>query len=833
MQIASDITLQELLEREQISQRTYNALLRAGMVTMKDVRNYAEPPARLMELKGLGQKSFMELKPLLMDGQLSEYGPLFSAALIHETAEAKFALLGDAVGSMLTEAYEALFTEDNKVTKFFKTRYPAVKELHSAVMGKGIGIMETVRKLSKDENIELRKMYARYLEDATSGMAAAENADLDTYQKYSSTLKELQDRLEEFSYRDKTELFISDVARDFFQHVYEQMRETQLDTLSKNFARRVAPEFKDLALYFDAPQSDYRKLCPGQSMTKTLGRLFIFNQKLKEIFDRDWQKSDDELRLGTVKIEYPYLDNEQSVVVMEHWRDYGTLPMFFLLYNYMRVSKGRKDRIFCMRYGIYDEEERSLDELSETTGRSRERVRQIVLEGLDVHKTKLFEWGAWKSYYKLLSLPYITTETEEYQQLKSREHLSYDFRVFARLMQLVGERNCSGQIVGSNGEVEFRTFRQQFETELIDGVAIVINREEMPSINLGKSVDTLKETISSRHSSDTFLGVEELLPPMTDSEHEEAVKLMVYVIKNVLKLELDERNRILIKKNYIDVEEELYAILAQKGEPMSLRELFVAFKEKYPEHRYTDPKSILHYLLHHPDIKPIGKTSHYGLSTWNKYYGTIRGLLLDMLEASDEPVHIDVLHSHVTEHFPNVSSSSVSTTMQNDVKRRFVQFEDRYFGLCAKVYDEKWKKYESPRQSFGDRLAAFRNFVDTHERFPINGSNEEEAAMCRWLNNSHHGNIKEKDREQLEATLKGYEENFIPSTYSETKCRDKCREYKEYVDSHGSLPTATEGRELYTWLIRSRKNYSSYLDYKRKYLTELFEYIANSGFELP
>ncbi len=827
MQIASDITLQELLERAQISHRTYNALLRAGMVTMKDVRNFAEPPARLMELKGLGQKSYTELEPLLDDGQLD------SAARIHEKAEAKFALLGDAIGSMLTEAYNALPTEDNKVTKFFKTRYPSVKELHSAVMGKGIRIMKTARELSMDENIELRRMYARYLEDATSRMADAEKSDLDTYQKYSSTLNELQDRLEEFSYRDKAECFISKVARDYFQLVYEQMRETQLDTLSKNFTRRRAPEFENLAQYFDAPQSEYRKLCPGQSMTKTLVRLYIFNQKLKEIFDRDWQKSDDELRLGMVKIEYPYLDDEQSVLVMEHWRDYGTLPMFFLVYNYLRVSKGRKDKIFCLRFGIFDEKERILDEVSLSMGRSRERIRQISLERLDIHKTKLLEQGAWTSYINLLSLPYVTAETEEYQLVKKREHLSYDFRVFARLMMLAGERDFSRLAEDSNGNLEFRKFRQQYETEFVGDVAIVINRKVMPSINFRKCVDTLEAMISSRHSSDMLISVEELLNKMPDKEHEEAVKLMLYVVKNVLNLEVVDGNRIIIKKNYIDVAEELYGFLAQKGEPMSLRELFVAFKEKYPDHRYTDAKSILHYLLHHPGIKPIGKTSHYGLDTWNKYYGTIRGLLLDMLEASNEPVHIDVLHSHVTKHFPNASSSSVSTTMQNDVKRRFVQFEDRYFGLRAKVYDEKWKKYESPRQSFDDRLSVFRNFVDTHERFPINGSNEEEAAMCRWLNNSHHGHLKEKDREQLEATLKGYEEKFIPRTYSETKCRDKCREYKEYVESHGSLPTATEGRELYTWLIRSRKNYSSYLDYKREYLTDLFEYITNSGFELP
>ena len=193
MRIYLDTTIQELFDGKQISARTYNCLRYAGMVTLEDVLNYAESPEELLKLKNFGRKSYTEIVPLLR-----EVNPE-NAPQKPETPEDVFAMVGDTIGEMLSEAYEALFVEDNDVTRFFKACYPSVKELHSMVMGNEKNMLEIHGEFTMAENVEIRRMYASYLEDAMNRMLDGQRADNDTYSEYKSTLTELQPRLEEFS----------------------------------------------------------------------------------------------------------------------------------------------------------------------------------------------------------------------------------------------------------------------------------------------------------------------------------------------------------------------------------------------------------------------------------------------------------------------------------------------------------------------------------------------------------------------------------------------------------------------------------------------------------
>ena len=74
---------------------------------------------------------------------------------------------------------------------------------------------------------------------------------------------------------------------------------------------------------------------------------------------------------------------------MEYGREYGVHPMFFLLYNYMRISEVRNNKIFSLLYGIFDGKERTLNELAEVMSLTRERIRQITSKKLEVHDTEL------------------------------------------------------------------------------------------------------------------------------------------------------------------------------------------------------------------------------------------------------------------------------------------------------------------------------------------------------------------------------------------------------------------------------------------------------------
>ena len=140
-----------------------------------------------------------------------------------------------------------------------------------------------------------------------------------------------------------------------------------------------------------------------------------------------------------------------------------------------------------------------------------------------------------------------------------------------------------------------------------------------------KCVKTLRTQIASHHTKDTLMDVSSILNEVKPDEQESACRLMVYVAKEVLGLEVVEGQKIVLKQNCVDIFEEISDILTERGEPMSIDELFEAFKRRNPNHKFSESWQIRAYLQRDPHIKALGKTSRYGLDSWdNIVYGTIR-----------------------------------------------------------------------------------------------------------------------------------------------------------------------------------------------------------------
>lgn len=359
----------------------------------------------------------------------------------------------------------------------------------------------------------------------------------------------------------------------------------------------------------------------------------------------------------------------------------------------------------------------------------------------------------------------------------------------------------------------------------------------MPSIKIKECVDTLRELASSRYTDDTTIPIEASLGVCGNDEKEEAVKLMAYIAMEGLGLEVNGRCEVIVRKNYIDVAEDLYTILLQRGMPMSVDEIFEAFKQKYPQHKYTDSSKIRHYLFRHPQIRAIGNSSRYGLDDWeNVFYGSIRDLLVKQLDESDGPLHIEQLFDAVIKHYPTTKIKSLEWSMIDDTLNRFVQFNDGYFGLRGRIYDKSFEEYNAERQRFhfDERFKDFREFVENYNRYPVSNSGERESSLYRWIYNVQNGvlDITNEQKLQFENTIKRDELDYIPRNATENEFRNNCWDYKTYINNHHALPTASTEPELYSWMIRSKANYNSYVDHRRKYMTDLFQYIQSLGFRI-
>lgn len=802
-----DTSIKELYEWGRISVRTYNSLHAAGLETLKEVFDSIETPMDLLSLRNFGRKAYFEIEPIL-NGTKRSY-----AAQAPQTKEDRFAALGEAIVGIITEGYVAVTEGDTAVKAYLQAAYPQPYDMHELVMGDVEDMLAIAGEHTREENLEIRHSFKRFIEMVVGKMEYAQETENEIYPEYKRKSMSLAVRMEEFSYEQTAKYFLSPIARDYLEKTYQEQVEQSLSIRSRNFVAKFLPHFSDLIRYADEPLANYRNICPGQSMKKTLTEIFQFNQKLKREFDRVSKLTDDEIKTEYLKRDYPYLTSRQRQFVFNFIKENGHAPLMFLMLQYLRLSENRSNKIYCLYYGIFDGRQRTLNEIADSMDLSRERIRQIVSRTIEVQETALANNEGWSFYEELFELPFIYEKTDAYLRLKAAERLPDDFNVFASLVRLVAD----------------------FEIEEIKGHSVLTNKHNN-NLKLNDCLDTLVSIINAKYAADTYVPIGNMLFTVPHQWRQATKELVMYIAADIYKVRITADEQLFLPQNYIDVGEELYDILAKRGEPMHIEEMFQEFKRRYPDHKYTEPMQIKSSLYKHKHIRAVGKTSCYALDSWEGvYFGSIRDLLVDLLNASEVPLHIDTLYDGVSEYYPNTTKASVAATMEDEDLRRFVEFEGGYFGLLSKQYPSRYVVATTvQRYRFEERFQMFRDFVTAYHRFPSYNGSEQEASLMRWLYNVTNGILTMTDEQkvQLDEALLEYDKQGIPRSATEAEFLLKCQDVKDYIRQKHTLPENSKAPELYAWLRRSRENYDSYTDKRRQYMTDLLNYILSLGFSI-
>ncbi|MCI5930194.1 MAG: hypothetical protein MRZ70_02490 [Prevotella sp.] len=807
MEFNLDTTIKDLYDWGQISVRTANSLHHAGIETLGDVLNRIETPMDLLNIRNFGRKSYMEME-LILNKMIRRH-----AEATLQTKEERFAALGENLVKIIAEAYTAVTVGESGVRSYLQAAYPQPSDFHFLVMGDVDNMLAVVEDYSRDENLAIRHSYKQFIAIALAGMENAQQAENDVYAEYKRKSMDLAMRMEDFSYEQVAMYFLSPIAKNYLGKSYQEQVESSLSVRSKNFAAKFLPHFSDLIKYADEPLASYRNICPRQSMKKTLTEIFQFNQKFRREFDRVSKLTDDEIQTEFLKRDYPYLISRQRQFVFDFIKENNHAPLFFLMLQYLRLSENRSNKIYCLYHGIFDGKKRTLNEIADAMGLTRERCRQIVSGTIDAQESEIATNDGWENYQELFGLPFVYERTEEYIRLRESEHLSENFEIFAALLNLKG----------------------YFMVENVEGHTILVNKH-VEGFSFSDCLDTLFSIVNAKYSVDTYVALDSILYAVPEQLKADMKALIRFVAKDIYKVQITEDGQLYLPQNYIDIAEELYDILAKRGEPTHVEEIFNEFKRRYPDHKYSEPLQIKSSLYRHKHIRAIGKTSCYALDSWEGvYFGSIRDLLVDLLSESDVPQHIDILYERVSEYYPNTTKASVAATMEDENLQRFLEFEGKYFGLTSKQYPAEYVVATTvQRYSFEERFQMFKNFVDTYHRFPSYNGSEEEASLMRWFHNATNDvlTISEEQKALLDATTKRYDDLGYPRSATESEFLLKCMDVKDYICQHHTLPTNREAPELYAWLRRSRDNYDSFTDKRRLYMTELLNYILSFGFSI-
>lgn len=795
-------TIKELFESLQISVRTYNCLTYCDINDVQDLLSFINKGYDLRTIRNFGPKSEYEIAKV-------KEKIIFDQTAPDSEDNNKFLIPNEIRGIFISLLNQFIEQYPNcskcfvdKYSKSPANLYQNIKYFH------GEFFLNT--NLSKEDNLAYRKTCCEFVDLLCKKIKGIINHTVYLcYIEFTNTLNSMSVCV---PLKKSEELFyISDLCDSVLQEEFDKLCR-KLGVRARNFINSQAITYKKLVPLFNKTIQEYGKqLCPSKFNKKTLFEIFEMNFKFEKICDKYYKLSDNELYKIRLQHKYPFLIERQRLFVSSFEDKYGYMPCYFLLYNYLKYSEERSDKLYSLYYGIFDNCPRTLDDLAELNTLSRERVRQIVKEReINAHFMFFCQEKYLKAYLNVFKKNIITEYSNSFQKIASIEKLNISFDVFAAL-------TC----VLSN-----------YFIYTIKDKTILISSSLNCNVKIKNIILRLENIINGRYSQDTTINIDMIIENVENKYKAELRDLLTHFIQYEYKIPVSGDGNFILSQNYVDVDFELVSILEDSGRPMYLQELFERFNLLFPDHRVSEAEKLRPHLLKSTRIKSIGRQSLYGLSSWeNVFFGSIPDFLVEILNESKSPLRIEKIYSKVVENFPNTTIKSVVSFLSD--AEIFVSFQNNDYGLRGKIYSSDCIEQPSiSRYKFADRISMFREFVNKYERFPLASGGDTEGSLQRWYHNVLKGvlDVTYEQKAKFDELVVECRTAAIPQSETENKFYNNCIKYKDYIKRFHKLPSTNNGGELYFWFVRSKSRYEGFADNRFKYFNDLMLYIRSFGF---
>lgn len=796
--LSAEISISHLYDSGQISIRSFNALTNAGLNNVDDILSYINgDDNRLLNIRNFGQKSLGEIKNVFKSLDSS----IFDNSISDDCKKA------------INHLYNNITSGNDGVHTFARTLFPYGENLIDAIIYHDYDIKTIYAQLGNDGNLALRRIFASFLNIIT-------RKDYEYVfpriikNRLNKITVEINACLDSISYYEDALYFMSENKKECLSMLYVKMC-NNLSVRAKKMQVKHFPTYLDAIQFFDKSFYEYKGLCPGQIMAKTLSELYSLIQSFENVYFEIVKSPEEQVERRNIAIIFDFLSDDE----LEHVFNYKTInnsfPLFYILYCYIKNSSDREWKIFSLYNGFVNGELYKMTEIASMYKLSRERVRQLLSNGFVIDNLFLRNSKDWSNYSGLMNLPYITELSPKFRMIKEDEGLPYDFNIFSRILPIVSN---------------FVLFQIQEKSILVN---------ESLSDNFKEIQTKLDNIVYLKYYRDTTFNINEIIRNVPATQVEDLSYLLKYVLTEVYYYSVSNDGDFVIQQNTIDISQEIYDIIYEKGAPMHIDDIYMEFKKKYPNHKYMSSLSLKPYLFRNESIKPLGNTSTYGIATWgNVYFGGIRDRIKEILEESSTPVNLDGIVSRVLEVIPSTNKKNISSTMAGMLNTKDIKkFKDNLWGLSGKTYNPEYGEEVHERRkrfSFEERLAMFKNFVEEYMHFPFSTGGELEESLYRWRGNISYGiiSVTYDQKKQFDEMIQSYKELHYPENSYELECRNLCDDYKEYIETNYDLPTRQDNQNLYDWMKKSLAEYDSYEDSRRFYLTELFKYIKSLGFVL-
>lgn len=793
-ELNNNTSIDDLLMRALISVRAYNCLNAAGMKTIGSILNSINSPEDLLKIRNFGLKSYYELQPILK-------------SLINKNKTASkgkdelLADLGSKMAEIITQAYNHVVELDARIGAYLKLTYPHPYDMHYAVCCHPGLILKVIDGCTYDDSLKIRDFCLCFIDIVLTELRKLRHFDVSFYFTYKERYENLIKSKDRFSIRQILDNFLSPSAREYMENLYRKSVETKLKVRARKIVHKHASTFDDFIKNADLSLNSYMDIWPGH-MKKTIEEVYSFSQEMKDELYRVVRLSDEEIIAKNTKENFPFLTSEECHFVNTFKEKNAYLPAFFLLFCFLKASCNRDVKIYCFLHGLYDGNLHSLNEAALHFNLTRERIRQLA-NHIGTTEIPLLENFKEQNHYNwIFYLPFFSTETAECIHLKEEERVPCDINVFSSLLELA----CD------------------FKRISVSDCTIFVNKNIYDNYDLKDKIKELNIIFSNKYSCDTSFHISSFVKDAPENLKDSVHSLLSYIISKIYTTDIID-DVFTLRQNSVDVSVEVYNILSQYGRPLHIDEILEELKKRFPSQSLS-PYTLRRLFLSNPHIKSVKNKSVYVLDFWDIYIGGVRDRIMEILDKSLTPVHLNKIVPQVLAVVPSTNRKSIVSTINDMFANKILtKYRDNLWGLPSRTYSSEYKEIKELQTnfSFEERMEAFEDFVLTYNRFPFATGSDYETTIYRWykrivggINETSEDQRSRFDKFVLECRMKTMPENRVEFLFKE-----KCDKYIEYIRKNDAIPTQQEDPVLFNWMKWAISKYENFTDNRRYYFDKL------------
>lgn len=790
-------TIDYLFKTGVISVRAFNVCKYNNIYTLQDICNYFSEKGSFDAFRNCGRKTNLELIDIC-----NKYIDIFNINISNSLDSC----LNDCI-SLYKNASLEIIKDDYLGSLFMSTYNNPEKFVKSLFSDTSIFCIPSATK--SNDIISIWNLSIQIIDR----MILLTN---DSQQYSKKQLLEIKQNIESSFYLNKIRMILSHLNEkqdSILQAEYRKKLQTT-PVRAKNVLHKAGFDYKSIVNFILADDSIIYKVSScGPKTLSEIKKLFQGYIKFIESLPNYEKEDIDALEITQ---SFPFLMKEEINWVNDFYQRTKKYPMFYIAMKYFSNSKNRDEKLFAAYKGIGCEPNKNI---GQEYGLTSERTRQICSTMPDVLRNeKLFLIHNWQ-HYSITNKDYIIAN-EELNVMCQHEFFQIsdiDYNSFASIIEIV-----------------FKWHRIDFNNK-----AFLFSENLYKAFDFKASFADINKNITARCANDIQIPISVFIDNYLKSSINFDLKYIYdctkYICQNIFMLDVDNSYNCLIKQNYIDVKNEAYKIIEKNGRPMHLKEIFSAFKTKFPNHKYTSPEQMRTHLINAENIKSLGKTSTYVIDKWNFKTEGIRDLAYDILKNSSRPLKLKEIVCAIENKSRSTTENSLNSTILLDTKGRFVKFKGGYIGISGKEYDDDYiqlTESDLQRFSFEERLEMFTAFIDDYHYSPQSGGNEEEQSLIRWYNNVIRGYITltKEQRNLFDAEIEKRKIYFY--TGIEYNFMKKCDEYKLFVNNNYELPNYITDLQLFTWFNKNRKIYINFSDKRKKLFEDLLIFLSDFGYSI-